>query len=94
MTNNNDESKKFEHKLGTGSLFKNKYRQTEKQPSIVGQIRVSRDIKAGEVFKFSGWPRESENNKYYSLSENNYNYESESSKDATNEIGEWVGSNE
>jgi arginine repressor len=99
MNNNSDNSdnnnsKKFDHKPGTGSLFKNKFKQTEKHPSIVGQLKVSRDIKSGTVVKFSGWPRESENNKYYSLSENTYNSESESSKDDVKEIDEWIKSDE
>jgi hypothetical protein len=66
------EVKKYEHKLGTGSLFKNKFKKTIKQPDINGQLRVSRVYMLGEIVKFSGWIHESENNKYYSLSENNH----------------------
>ena len=68
--------KKYEHKLGTGSLFKNKFKKTIKQPDINGQLRVSRTYLLGEIVKFSGWVHESENNKYYSLSENNHVSES------------------
>jgi hypothetical protein len=74
MNNINDKKDlhKFEHKPGTGSLFKNKFKKTIKQPDINGQIKLSRSYEAGELIKFSGWLHESPNNKYYSLSENNY----------------------
>ncbi len=79
MNNNNDKKdlNKFEHKPGTGSVFKNKFKKTIKQPDINGQLRVSRAYMAGEVIRFSGWIHESTNNKYFSLSENNYNTQSE-----------------
>jgi hypothetical protein len=79
MNNINDKKdlNKFEHKPGTGSLFKNKFKKTIKQPDINGQIRLSRSYVAGEIIKFSGWIHESPNNKYYSLSENNYSLQSE-----------------
>lgn len=73
---NDKQMKKYEHKLGTGSLFKNKFKKTTKQPDINGQIRVSRAYMPGEIVKFSGWINENQNNKYYSLSENNYNAQS------------------
>ena len=78
MNNINDKKdlNKFEHKPGTGSLFKNKFKKTIKQPDINGQIRLSRSYVAGEIIKFSGWIHESPNNKYYSLSENNYSLQS------------------
>lgn len=76
VTTEGNEMKKYEHKLGTGSLFKNKFKKTIKQPDINGQLRVSRTYMLGEIVKFSGWIHESENNKYYSLSENNHVSES------------------
>lgn len=78
MNNINDkkELNKFEHKPGTGSVFKNKFKKTIKQPDINGQLRVSRAYLSGEVIKFSGWIHEGTNNNYYSLSENNYNPQS------------------
>lgn len=77
QSNENDKRmKKYEHKIGTGSLFKNKFKKTIKQPDINGQIRVSRAYMPGEIIKFSGWINENQTNKYYSLSENNFNTQS------------------
>jgi hypothetical protein len=69
--------KKFEHKPGTGSLFKNNYKKTPRQPDINGQLKVSRDYKSGEVINFAGWVHEGPKAKYYSLSESNNNLKSD-----------------
>ena len=56
----------FELKEGKGNIFPNK-NENEKH-SHYGSIKVSRDIKAGEVIKFQGYRNVSENgNKYIGL---------------------------
>ena len=57
---------KFELKEGKGNVMPNK-NQDEKH-AYYGSLKVSRDVKAGEIIKFQGYKNESQNgNKYIGL---------------------------
>ena len=71
LTNKDKKMNKFEHKQGTGSLFKNQFKTKSNQPDFTGKIVVSRDYKAGEEIKFAAWKKESAKGTYLSISENN-----------------------
>lgn len=54
----------FELKNGSGALFKNAEKKTEKHPDYTGQIKDDR----GNLFQLAGWLRESKNGvKFISL---------------------------
>tara|TARA_R110000868_G_scaffold30354_1_gene112434 strand:+ start:29 stop:277 length:249 start_codon:yes stop_codon:yes gene_type:complete len=57
------EKKKFEQKNGTGVLFTNNKRETEKHPTMTGKI-VTPD---GIEYRISAWTKEGANGKYLSL---------------------------
>ena len=62
----------FTHKPGTGSLFKNQFKSKENQPDLTGKIILSKDLKAGDELKIAAWMRGSDKGNFLSISENNY----------------------
>jgi hypothetical protein len=53
----------FEHKEGSGSLFRNDRKQPgEKTPDYRGEIKLN-----GEIIKIAGWIREGQRGKFLSL---------------------------
>jgi hypothetical protein len=71
LINKDKKMNKFEHKHGTGSLFKNQFKSKSNHPDFTGKIVVSRDYKTGEEIKFAAWKKESAKGVFLSLSENN-----------------------
>ena len=56
----------FELKEGKGNVFTNKNK--DEKHAYYGSLKVSRDVKAGEIIKFQGYKNESQNgNKYIGL---------------------------
>ena len=54
----------FEHKEGSGSLFKNKFKTKENQPDRNGDFKLN-----GKLYKISGWLKKDKNGEdYLSLS--------------------------
>ena len=47
----------------SGALFKNRKKETEKQPDYIGDVTVN-----GQKFRLSAWLKDSANGKYMSLS--------------------------
>lgn len=68
----------FTHKPGTGSLFKNQYKNKDNQPDLTGKIVLSRDLKAGDELKISAWKKTTDKGVFLSISENNYDAQSNS----------------
>jgi hypothetical protein len=71
--NNKDKNMKtFQHKLGSGSLFKNQFKSKDSHPDYTGKIILSKEHKAGDELKISAWKKTSLKGVYLSISENNY----------------------
>ena len=62
----------FQHKPGTGSLFKNKYKTKDNHPDYTGKIILSKDYKAGSELKIGAWKKVSLKGTFLSLNENTY----------------------
>lgn len=54
----------FEHKAGTGSLFKNEPKQKENSPDYTGSIKDN----SGKVWRLAAWVKEGAKGKFMSLS--------------------------
>lgn len=59
---------KFKHKNGTGTLFTNDKKTTEKQPSMRGSI-VTPD---GTEYRISAWKKDGKNGEFFSLAVDTY----------------------
>ena len=53
-------SEKFEHKEGKGNIMPNN--KADEKHDYYGSLKVSRDVKAGEIIKFQGYKNISQNN--------------------------------
>lgn len=53
----------FEHKPGSGSIFENGYKETDRQPDMKGKIKTP----DGQEWDVSGWWKESRNGQFLSL---------------------------
>lgn len=58
------ENKKYQHKNGTGSLFKNEFKKSENHPDMTGVI-VTPD---GTEYKIRGWTKTNSKGNFLSLS--------------------------
>jgi len=52
----------YEHKEGSGSLFKNGYKQKESHPDYKGEVKIN-----GVLMDIAGWVKEGKNGKFFSL---------------------------
>jgi hypothetical protein len=85
--NNKDKNMKtFQHKLGSGSLFKNQFKSKDSHPDYTGKIVVSREYKPGDELKISAWKKETVKGVFLSLNENNYEPQIIDSKEIGEEI--------
>jgi hypothetical protein len=57
---------------GKGVLFINFDKKTEKSPDWKGTLMLSKDYKAGDTLKISGWTRNGAKGQFYSLSEDTW----------------------
>jgi hypothetical protein len=74
----------FIHKVGTGSLFQNQFKNKDSHPDYTGKIILSQDYKAGDVLKIAAWKKISINGAFLSLSENTFDKEENSNDEAAN----------
>lgn len=58
--------------LGKGVLFQNDKKTSEKSPDYKGTLLLSRDYKAGQTLKISGWYKKTPQGHLISLSEDNW----------------------
>jgi hypothetical protein len=72
LTNKDKNMKTFQHKPGSGSLFKNQFKSKDSHPDYTGKIILSKEHKAGDELKISAWKKTSLKGVYLSISENNY----------------------
>ncbi|MDE2104076.1 MAG: HNH endonuclease [Patescibacteria group bacterium] len=57
----------YERKPGSGALFPNKERKSEKSPNATGYVIAHRDIQAGERLSLAAWTKETDRGKFQSL---------------------------
>ena len=57
---------------GKGVMFMNAKKTTERHPDWKGQLLVTKDYKAGETLKFTGWTKQSAVGQLISLSEDTF----------------------
>ena len=58
--------------LGKGVLFQNEKKTSEKSPDYKGTLLLSKDYKAGQTLKISGWLKTTPQGHLVSLSEDNW----------------------
>ena len=59
----------WESQPGKGALFKNDKKQKDSQPDYRGELKITRDYKAGEIVRFGAWQKNSQYGSWWSLSE-------------------------
>ncbi len=57
----------YENAPGTGALFPNDRKTSDRHPDHTGSITVHRDLKAGEKVNLAAWVREGKKGKFLSL---------------------------
>jgi hypothetical protein len=62
----------YEKKLGSGVLFANDKKQTEKQPDYSGDLLLDQDYGKGTTIKLSAWRKSTPKGHLISISVNNY----------------------
>ena len=65
-----------DQKLGSGVLFVNDKKTTERHPDYTGTMTLDRDYRQGEQIKISGWRKNTPRNHLISLQVNTYKVES------------------
>ena len=53
----------FEHKDGSGSLFRNTYKKQPNHPDHTGEIMID-----GKLYRLAAWIKEGNNGKFFSIS--------------------------